>query len=195
MRLSILRNHFNPVFLETGTYQGRCVDIALGLGFKKIISIEIEKSFYEFCTEKYQNRDNVFLYNADSLDVLWDIIEPIETEITFWIDAHVHCLMLQTVKDEITEAATGQFKVPILQELEIIGKHPIKTHTILIDDMRQCGKTLPVPFKEEDKDAWELIVKKDIISAVLAINSKYQIKYESHVENSGFSDIMIATVL
>lgn len=61
---------------------------------------------------------------------------------------------------------------PILFELEAIAKHPIKTHTILIDDKRLFG-------------TWEFLDTplQQVIDTVLDINPEYHIQFlDGHVK-------------
>jgi hypothetical protein len=71
-------------------------------------------------------------------------------------------------------------ETPILRELEAISKHPIKTHTILIDDMSVYRS-----------GHWAVSVD-DIDVAVKAINRGYRYTYEDGVEEN---DILVARVL
>jgi hypothetical protein len=67
---------------------------------------------------------------------------------------------------------------PLLKELDAISRHPIKTHTILIDDVRRFGEYL-------------LNVSKEILSEkIQKINPMYVISYE----NDGLTpdDVMVA---
>ena len=78
MTEKILKNCLNSYFIETGTHTGRAIDIALKVGFDKIISIEIEDKFYEFCKKKFKDKKNVILYHEDTLNVFRKIINPIK---------------------------------------------------------------------------------------------------------------------
>ena len=40
------------IFVETGTYKGDSVQDALDLGFKVVISVEKNKTFYQECFER-----------------------------------------------------------------------------------------------------------------------------------------------
>lgn len=116
----------NNVFVETGTWLGFGVELAYQVGFAEIHSIEIDDRAYEIDCMKFGNRNNIKLYSGDSRELLWQIIEKIDERITFWLDAH------------------GKYSkpdsCPLLQELDAISRHPIKNHTILIDDIDKFGK-------------------------------------------------------
>jgi len=65
------------------------------------------------------------------------------------------------------------------QELKIIKNHPIKTHTILIDDLR-CWNVKKIGFNTET-----------LKQAILEINPKYKFELEEgHVEK----DILAAYI-
>ncbi len=74
----------------------------------------------------------------------------------------------------------GDTNTPILTELRAIGEHHIKTHTLLIDDIRQCG-TMEFDFIE----------LQTIIDEILKINPRYKISFEDgYVTN----DVLVAKV-
>jgi len=108
----------NKIFIETGTQTGAGVEAALFSGFEEIHSIEIREDFYNIALKNFKDNPKVHLYFGDSREVLPKILEKIKEPATFWLDGH------------------SQHDSPILEELDILKKHPIKNHTILIDD---CG--------------------------------------------------------
>lgn len=107
-------------FVETGTNFGGSVEVALELGFEKVLSCEFMQDRYEYCMNKFQADDNVFLWNGLSIDALPEIISNLDKRSLFWLDAH---------------AEGGG--VPTFEELDIIKSSNIKTHNILIDDIPQ----------------------------------------------------------
>ena len=68
------------------------------------------------------------MHLGDSSKILADVISPIDRRITFWLDAHVNDFGMAVDYD----------KTPVMKELEIIANHPIKNHTVLIDDIEYC---------------------------------------------------------
>jgi len=101
------------------------------------------------------------LHCGSSADLLWDIIKSIDEPITFWLDAHY-------------------VETPILQELVAIKSHHIKTHTILIDDVRLFG----------GNGDWGRNISIDtVIQYGLAINNQYNISYEPNF--CGPKDILV----
>lgn len=112
------RYAYNDVFVETGTWTGDGVEKACQVGFSEIYSIEVQESVYSSACKKFKNFNNIILYLGDSGEILADVIKDINKRITFWLDAH-----------------SNNFNSPLLKELEAISLHPIKNHTIIIDDV------------------------------------------------------------
>ena len=167
--------HLNPVFIETGSYVGWGIEAALAAGFKKIISIEVNNYFYQICKEKFKYYKNVNLYFGDSILALPEILEDVNERCTFWLDAHY-------MSDPHT--AGGIIPVPLMVELKIIKRHPIKTHTILIDDIRLLrnheAEWKDLPYGVSDVEAF-----------IYSINPDYKITYAfGEVED----DILIAQI-
>jgi hypothetical protein len=109
----------NRIFVETGSQEGFAIQQALDEGFKVAHSIEIEPSYYAKVWHRFKDNPNVHLFLGDSGVMLEVIMRLIDEPVTFWLDAHV-----------------GAESTPIMKELEIIKNHHIKTHSILIDDLR-----------------------------------------------------------
>jgi hypothetical protein len=166
-----LAKYMNPVFLETGSYDGRTIQMALDVGFKEVRSIEIAKRYYDMCCMRFSGNDSVKLWHGDSLSLLAAMIADIKEPVTFWLDAHIQ------------EGYLGQLAVPTLKELEIIADHPIKTHTILVDDRRLMGTTGTL---------WQNVLEYDVIRYMRRINPNYEISYEDN--NVEKDDIIVAQV-
>jgi len=163
------KNHLNPVFFETGSYAGDGIEAAIQAGFSIILSMEVNPPNYEECRERFSGNDKVILVNADSCIDLWDQIKSISTPITFWLDAHYSG----------DESPTGLVKYPLLYELNQIKQHPIKTHTIMIDDMR-CWRGFNSARDYDDTN---------IIDTLMAINPSYKIRY---IDGTEPNDVLIA---
>lgn len=161
-----LKSYVNPYFVETGTFLGVGIRQALVAGFPNVISIELSESLARNAQDKFRNYSNVHVICGDACDVLWDVISTIQEQITFWLDGHY--------SGGVT--AKGAVDDPILQELELIARHPVKTHTILVDDMRLYG-------------AGASIQRGDVERLILAINPAYKISLmDGHVK----ADILVA---
>jgi len=148
----------NHYFVETGSLEGAGIEGALKAGFSEIHSIELFERWYLLCTEKFKQNPNVHLWQGDSSVVLEEVISEIREPITFWLDGHWSG----------QGTALGETKTPIMKELEAIQRHPIKTHTILIDDVRCFGT-----------DDFDFIQLSEVTDKILEINPNYVITYES----------------
>ena len=180
LSVAALNLYPNLVFIETGTYKGGGVQVAINTGiFQEIHSIETHKPFYDMAVEHFKNEKNVCLYYGDSVDLLWGIIEPINTSITFWLDGH-----------QCPDAKYGKERVPIMKELDIIAQHSIKKHKILIDDINLAGEI------RDDwlGDGWANINVLAIQKAILKINPDYKFVYEDHPRGGSKGAILVANI-
>ncbi len=162
----------NYYFVETGTYGGDSVQKALTVGFHEIRTIEFDPISFRDATRRFENNSAVKIFNGDSSKILWDVIKDIDQPITFWLDAHIY------------PPLSGVKNCPLIEELEQIKKHPIKTHTILIDDMH-CA----------DTDAFDFLSKEDLIKKILEINPNYKITYVPGGDDGEYPrNVMVASV-
>jgi len=145
------------IFVETGSYSGNGIQLALSAGFQEVHSMDINPQFINNCKSRFQGNPNVHLYLKDSSKQLGEVIAPIKESVTFWLDAH---------NGWPDPNAKNVKNTPLIEELEQIKHHPIKTHTILIDDLH-CCKTLLFDYLTLDQ----------IIAKVLEINPYYTIFY------------------
>ncbi|HBR70328.1 TPA: hypothetical protein DIC20_04180 [Candidatus Dependentiae bacterium] len=141
------KNHY---FVETGTFRGDAVARALKEGFQEVYSIEFFDILVKSAKKRFENFKNVTIIHGDSKNALWDIIKDLDKPITFWLDAHIY------------PPHEGIVNCPLIQELEQIKKHPIKTHTILIDDLSCC-----------DTLAFDYLSLHDLINKIKEINFDY----------------------
>ncbi len=160
----------NKYFVESGSWVGGGIENALAADFKHIYSIELKQSLYEYCSLKFASFPFVKLFVGDSAEILPLILEQIDAPATFWLDGH-YCG---------SNSAKGASNTPLLAELEHISQHPIKTHTILIDDIRQFGTA------EMDYITLEMVIEK-----LRSINPDYEILFED-----GYipGDVLVAVV-
>jgi hypothetical protein len=165
--------YLSSIFIESGSYGGDGVKAALSSGFKKVISIELSKEYYELCKSRYPQK-NVTFYHGDSIDVLPEILKGIDCKCTFWLDGHF-CG---------GESASGKYPVPLMEELKIIATHHIKNHILLLDDMRLLRN-----HSAEWKDLTYGI--REIEDMIHSINPNYKITYGFGVVKD---DILIAQV-
>lgn len=172
----------NDVFIETGSLTGGGIAIALYSGFREIHSVEVNPDYYGACLKSFGTNPKVHLYLGDSKEVLPNILKKINKQATFFLDSHVA---------HNTSLSKGENEVPLLSELEAIKKHPINTHTILIDDSRLMGKT-PQGNSSEVSLEWLFITKDVIIKRLLEINPEYLIEFIDSTNAPG--DLMVARI-
>ena len=120
----------NRYFIESGSYIGEGIQQAIRTRcFQVIYSIELSDLYYNNVCELFKNNPQVVLWHGDSGKVLEMVLSSISAPATFWLDAHYSG----------GETANGATFTPIITELECIRNHFIKTHVILIDDVRLFG--------------------------------------------------------
>lgn len=117
---------YTDIFVETGTFWGNGIQVAVEAGYKKIISIEIYKKYFDIGTQRFINNPDVKVVMGDSALILGDVIKDILEPITFWLDGHC--------SGEGT--GIGIKFYPLMEELKHIKNHSIKNHVIMIDDIR-----------------------------------------------------------
>lgn len=146
----------NKYFVETGTLDGQGIRFALRAGFPFIHSIEIDHLYVVNARQTFDNCKNVHIWEGDSGKILWNVIKDINEPITFWLDGH----------NGFPDPNSTQKNTPLMEELEQIKWHPIKSHTIIIDDMHCCNTLL-----------FDYLSKEDIIKKIFEINPSYKISY------------------
>lgn len=167
--VGVFQKHLNPIFIETGSYHGSGIQKALKASFKEVYSIELSPNLYDFCRKLFEGNPQVHLYLGDSSNALENILSVIDQQATFWLDAHY--------SGGIT-ATSGS--LPLLNELKVIAQHPIKTHTILIDDVRLFGTS-----------EFDFINLEEIKDALKEINPNYIFYFEDgYIAN----DILVAEI-
>jgi hypothetical protein len=170
----------NNTFIETGTFQGDTLhNIIENSNYKpnNIISLEISDIFFNKCIKRFEDISSVKIYKANSKYDLYNIIKDIDLPITFWLDSHWSGTPDVGCDNETT--------CPILEELEQIKRHTIKTHTIMIDDIRLMNSS-------NNKLSGFPVSLEQIISSIYEINSKYIIKY--YDDYTSTNDILVAYI-
>jgi hypothetical protein len=169
-----LKKYINPVFVETGTYMGNGIESALSAGFEEIFSIEISPTFHKKATARFQKQikqGKVNIILGDSSVCLTSILEKLHYRATFWLDAHFSG----------GDTGKGSKDVALLEELDAISKHPIKDHTILIDDVRLFGT--------KQGEDWSGVTLCQVLEKLKTIDESYQISYENGVVER---DVLVA---
>jgi len=189
MPIGFLDDYKNTIFLETGFHRGDGIVEALRAGFECIYSCDISVFAYGWCSHRFQDHhDIVHLLLQDSREFLRDRIGHADlnqggkwiTDLgqasTFWLDAH-----WSGGNGEVGGIDGGSpADHPLLEELAIIGTHPLRDHTLLIDDVREFGQEPGWPSLDEVK------------SAIWQINPAYDFRLADGAEHS--EDILVATV-
>lgn len=158
---AVLEKYPNPVFIETGTLWGDAVQVALDCGFTTIYTIELNPELAEnarqrFSTEIQQGRVGVL--EGDSFEIFPKLVAELTEPATFWLDAHWD------------GGPVGRYKCPLPMELDALLVHPIRTHTLLIDDRRILGQA---------NSNWGAgIYESEILETIRKINPAYAISYE-----------------
>ena len=166
----------NHYFVETGLGGGGSLALAIRSSFfAELHSMEIDINRIKRVSHIFEPLGNVFLHHGDSSTDLWNLITAMNQPITFWLDAHLGSPNL-----------SGEKSTALLEELEQIRKHPIKTHTILIDDMRLFNTPL-----------FDNITVRQIIAKIRKINPNYTIYYiDGHDGGKVLkNDVMVAQVI
>jgi hypothetical protein len=170
---ALFKRYPNKWFVETGSYKGDGIQCAIDAGFVFIRSIELSKTLHHQCLNRFKDSSiSLGLYKGMSIYMLGSVIVRIKEPITFWLDAHY------------SEGCTakGDEMSPILKELAIIAEHPVKTHTILIDDVRQFG-TKHFGFIRENQ----------IVEVLKKINPDYKLTYDTG-DKKFQHDVLVARV-
>jgi hypothetical protein len=177
----------DKIFVETGTYLGDTVQLALDAGFDLVHTIEVDQDMFDKCHARFKDNSNVKLWFGDSVDIIPQIADQLVEPATFWLDAHASgplqggryapcplVLELESIygkkKLRFTENGSEMYR----------EKSSIDTHTIMIDDRRLLGSA-----------EWGFVQEKQIMDLLFAINPNYKIVYlDGHQAN----DIICATV-
>ena len=113
-------------FIETGTFMGTQIHTTLRLGFNRVKSVEASKKHYKICMGDFRHNPKVTLYHGFSEDKLGEMMKDVKEPALIFLDAH---------KNSWFKGGT----LPLEQEIDILSKHPIKNHTIIVDDFRLYG--------------------------------------------------------
>lgn len=172
---NILKHFPNPMFIETGSYRGDAIQLALEAEcFSQIRSMDLYQDNVSFCHSRFNLRGgfypNMKVIQGDSATDFWKFFQH-NYQATIWLDAHS-----QLFEDE-PESANP---FPLLMELAQIANHPVKSHTILIDDI--------LVLTHPDVTGWNRTVIED---ALRWINPGYQFTY---VANPVRNNLLIATI-
>ena len=112
------------IFIETGTYKAQ-TSVWASKRFDIVYTVEASEKLYNEAVEEYGNIRNIKFMHGISKESLREIIDEIDTQAVFWLDAHWSG----------GETFGSDDEWPLLDELGLITKNEIK-HYLLIDDAR-----------------------------------------------------------
>lgn len=121
-------------YVETGTGAGDCLSHVLNLGFKKLISVEIYPQVYEGAVNRFKDTQAKVLL-GNSYEVLPSILENLEGNVLFFLDAHFpgadfHFETYNSTTDYDT-------RLPLEREVRTIKQHRDTSKDVfIIDDLR-----------------------------------------------------------
>lgn len=168
---ALLRNHVSPVFIESGTYKGGGVRLALEAGFQEVHSIEIDAERFRACSDMFRRDARVKLYLGDTLEILPRILKLVTQRATIWLDAHA-------LGANDPRSYPGE-RFPLRGELEILAQSAVRhDHTLLIDDRHDHGL-----FG---------ITEAALFESVRRINPKYSLGFEDSTYLP--KDILVAKI-
>jgi hypothetical protein len=129
------------IYIETGTWTGHSIQKAIDAGFNKIYSCDINQECVDKAKKLYKNYSNVFIECNPSKIALANFLMNINERCVFFLDGHF--MPYDEVKEDLGFGKeTSQENLPpspILDEIDIISYHNIKSHIILIDDYKCFG--------------------------------------------------------
>jgi hypothetical protein len=170
-----LSEYINDVFFETGTYLGHAARSAADLGFKKVITVELQERLYLESKELSKDYPQIEFYLGDSPQVMKEILPTIDRRITFWLDAHID-------GGNYVPGLTPEIRqCPLYEELDFLKTLSRNDHTIIIDDMRIIGVL-----------GWGIGTYKDeLIRKLKEINPDYEISF---IDGCEPNDILVAKI-
>jgi len=126
-------------FVETGTYQGDTLAYIARRKAVRCTSIELADGYFQKAMDRFHSWPNVKILHGDSSVLLPSLVQKLNQPALFWLDGHYSG----------ATTAQGALNTPISEELKAILDSPIKTHVILIDDIRCFDGTDDYPYLDE----------------------------------------------
>ena len=134
--LNKISKDYNAIyFVETGTWKGDGVAVALQNPFQKIISIEIIPQIAALAKKRFQLSENVKIIAGASTPVLLRELPTLKGNCIFWLDAHFPgaeegIMEYNAEKDE-------SLRLPLENEIEVISMaRTCYKDVLIIDDFR-----------------------------------------------------------
>lgn len=170
--LDKIRELGTKIFIETGTYKAQ-TSVWASKRFDMVYTVEASKKLYNEAVEQYGNIKNIKFMCGISKESLREIINEIDTQAVFWLDAHWSGGETFGVDNEC----------PLRDELDLITKTGTK-HYILIDDARLFMCPPPTPHHIDawpdislivtclDREGYKIFIHEDVIIAVPKQNGR-----------------------
>jgi hypothetical protein len=175
----------DSTYLETGLLHGDSVQFALQLNFKKIISIDINKSFIDNASQRFKNEiknSKVLLVQGDSQEKIKEIYD--ESINIFLLDAHDNHDK-EADADEATIA-------PLENEMKFLTNKITDKQLIIIDDFIKIKHSFLFSNRKESwksklsyKKFKEIISEKRLNTFEIYSNSK-EVCYLVLTKNKNF---------
>lgn len=132
----LIEEYKTNVFVETGFGRGDGTSYACDCNFRKIYNIEIQYEFFLKAYEQFKQDARVHLLCGNSFSILPSLLQTIDSNILFWLDAHY--------PSHPTKAIDNDIRLPLEKELEVIKSCRSEfKDIILMDDIsvyRNHGK-------------------------------------------------------
>ncbi|HPG11214.1 MAG TPA: hypothetical protein PLU37_06770 [Chitinophagaceae bacterium] len=131
-----IKRRFNiSNFIETGTWKGDAIAIALNTSFRNIISIEIVPDLAEKAKARFDQHKEVKIIAGDSETVLSKELPSVSGNCLFWLDAHFPGAD-EGIKG-YDEEENDWLRLPLENELNAIRTcRTVNADVIIIDDLR-----------------------------------------------------------
>jgi len=145
--VDLLADCLTFIFVETGSWDGGGIQLAVDTGFPEIHSVEVDRGCYENCCKMFSDLDYIYLYHGESTAMLSRLLPTLTSPMTFWLDAHAG-----------NAPTNGSELVPLLSEIDVVAKYFVPGSIILVDDCRLMGS-----------GNWEDVSKEKVLEKLLKI--------------------------
>ena len=134
--IEYIKTKYNlDIYIETGTGSGQCLDYALQYKFDSFHSVEINLNLFSEAIYKYKTNVNCYIYKGNSFTVLPDILNCINSNVLFWLDAHFPGADFGMA--EYGSTNDYNTRIPLEKELRTIKENKnISKDVFIIDDLR-----------------------------------------------------------
>lgn len=129
---NILNNNQLDAFVETGTLHGDAVEFIRQYNFKEIYSIEIIEDLANKASARFKDDDRVSILTGHSADVMSSLVNQLDCNTLFWLDAHFPGV--DSRHNEMTDTIKKEYNAPLKKELESIAKRVENYNDVIIMD-------------------------------------------------------------